>query len=121
MFIILLMADKDILVIGNKVYSPETCIFVTREVNALLNRNKAARGEFPQGVRRRVNGIIVAEMMRYGKKIHIGTFDSVKDASIAYNKEKYRYISEVADTQAPIIKKGLMRHAEAYLRGVTDE
>ena len=27
--------DKDILEIGNKVYSPETCCFVTNEINAL--------------------------------------------------------------------------------------
>ena len=28
--------DKDILVQGNKVYSPNTCIFVTNDINVLL-------------------------------------------------------------------------------------
>ena len=31
--------DKDVLVPGNKVYSPETCHFVTREVNCMFRSN----------------------------------------------------------------------------------
>ena len=31
--------DKDVLVPGNKVYSPETCHFVSREVNCMFRSN----------------------------------------------------------------------------------
>lgn len=42
--------DKDILFAGNKLYSPETCVFVDSKVNLFLLECNAARGEFPIGV-----------------------------------------------------------------------
>ena len=42
--------DKDILVKGNKIYSPETCCFVPQEINTLIISCKAKRGELPIGV-----------------------------------------------------------------------
>jgi hypothetical protein len=42
--------DKDILVKGNKVYSPETCVFVPACINTLLLGNQVSRGEYPIGV-----------------------------------------------------------------------
>jgi len=44
--------DKDILFKGNKVYSDETCVFVTREVNSFTTDSGAARGEWLIGVSR---------------------------------------------------------------------
>ena len=42
--------DKDILVQGNKVYSPETCRFVPHYINSLMTDAGAIRGELPCGV-----------------------------------------------------------------------
>lgn len=42
--------DKDILIKGNKVYSPDTCIFISRMVNAFVVERDASRGEHPIGV-----------------------------------------------------------------------
>ena len=42
--------DKDILFEGNKVYSPDTCVFVDGVVNTFLNDCAATRGEWPLGV-----------------------------------------------------------------------
>ena len=42
--------DKDLLVAGNKVYSPEACSFIPRELNSILTDCKAARTNLPQGV-----------------------------------------------------------------------
>lgn len=45
-----LQLDKDLLVVGNKVYSAETCVFVTCQVNNFLGENDRSRGEWPIGV-----------------------------------------------------------------------
>ena len=42
--------DKDLLIEGNKVYSPETCVFVSPMVNTFTIDKGAARGEFLIGV-----------------------------------------------------------------------
>jgi hypothetical protein len=42
--------DKDILVKGNKVYSPETCVFVPRRINTLFAKGHKNRGNLPIGV-----------------------------------------------------------------------
>ena len=42
--------DKDLLIEGNKVYGPETCVFVTRIVNKFTNDQGAARGDCLIGV-----------------------------------------------------------------------
>ena len=42
--------DKDILIPGNKIYSPKACSFVPGYINTLLTDAGAARGELPLGV-----------------------------------------------------------------------
>ena len=42
--------DKDLLIEGNKVYSPETCVFVTKAANMFTIDSGASRGEFLIGV-----------------------------------------------------------------------
>ena len=37
--------DKDSLIKGNKVYSESTCVFIPQEVNSLLVKSTASRGE----------------------------------------------------------------------------
>ena len=39
--------DKDLLVCNNKVYSPETCVFVPREINQFLTKSNNSRGKYP--------------------------------------------------------------------------
>lgn len=42
--------DKDIIIKGNKVYSPETCCFVPHKLNCTINKCQRSRGELPIGV-----------------------------------------------------------------------
>ena len=75
--------DKDIRIKGNKVYSPETCLFVPRWVNNLLKPNAK-----PKEMN---SGRFWARYCVEGKDISLGTFDTYKEASdiIASNKTEY--------------------------------
>ena len=60
--------DKDILVKGNKIYSPDTCCFVPQEVNNLFVKNKNIRGDNPIGVYKvKGESVYRAEVCKYGK------------------------------------------------------
>lgn len=48
--------DKDILVKGNKIYSPDTCCLVPENVNLLFTKRDKYRGDLPIGVRKNGNG-----------------------------------------------------------------
>lgn len=89
--------DKDILVKGNKLYSPEACCFVPAELNSLLVNNRAVRGSFPVGVyydKSRNN--FQAYVRVNGERKSLGRHGTVEEAFYAYKKAKEDYIKEVA-------------------------
>ena len=87
--------DKDILVKGNKMYSPKTCCFVPIEINSLLtNRRNHRRNAL--GTFKTKNGTFQAQCSMRGKIVHLGTFKTEKEAFAAYKQCKESYIKEVA-------------------------
>ena len=89
--------DKDVLVKGNKVYSPETCCFVPSEINLLLTSSRATRGAFPIGVQQYQGEKFTANVSKCGKTTFLGYFDTIEGAFQAYKKAKEAYIKEVAE------------------------
>lgn len=47
--------DKDLLVLDNKCYSKETCLFISPEVNVFMTSTRKNRGEYPLGVHSKGN------------------------------------------------------------------
>ena len=89
--------DKDILVKGNKVYSPETCCFVPQEINTLFVKKQRVRGECPIGVSFcKNNQKFRAQIHKNGKMWGIGYYKTSEEAFYAYKKAKESYIKEVA-------------------------
>lgn len=88
--------DKDILVKGNKIYSPETCCFVPQEVNTLFVSRKNDRGCLPIGVRK-ICSSYIARLNKCNKSFYLGTFTTVEEAFEAYKLTKEAYIKEIAD------------------------
>ena len=91
--------DKDVLIKGNKVYSPETCCFVPQEINTLFIKSDKTRGDLPIGVGKSVcaKGIkYTANFSKFGKRRRLGTFDTPEEAFNAYKSAKEKHIQEIA-------------------------
>lgn len=89
--------DKDILVKGNKIYSPSTCCFVPKEINNVIKRSvKRLKRKYPCVIENK-NGTYCVTMKKRYKKITIAGIKSFQDAVNIYNEEKTKYIHELAD------------------------
>ena len=88
--------DKDILVKGNKVYSPDTCCFVPQGINSIFTKRQNYRGKYPIGVFRNYKGY-GAKVTLYGTQKHLGTYNTIEKAFVAYKQAKEAHIKEVAE------------------------
>lgn len=87
--------DKDILIKGSIMYSPETCAFVPREINNLILSNKKRRGHLPLGVTQR-GGKFRARLSINNREVMLGWFNTTEEAFCAYKQAKETHIKEVA-------------------------
>lgn len=90
--------DKDLIIEGNKIYGPETCIFVNGALNSLLTNSTAARGDLPLGVTK-LGRNYQARVGNEGRLVQLGTFKTPEAAHIAWRKAKSKIIMESAITQ----------------------
>lgn len=92
--------DKDILIKGNKIYSPSTCCFVPNEINVLFTKTNAKRGNYPIGVYyKNKNHKFCAQCKIGGGKPqkYLGLFNTVEEAFYTYKAFKEQYIKQIAD------------------------
>lgn len=107
--------DKDILVKGNKIYSPDTCCFVPKDINLLLLRNNANRGELPIGVTYKKHiDRFVSQITCYGERKHIGTFKTPEEAFLSYKETKEVYVKTVAEKYKSLISEDVYKALLAY-------
>lgn len=94
--------DKDILIKGNKIYSPDTCIYVPQTINTLFVKCNKSRGNYPIGVSyHKMSKKFMAHCNVYdykkNKKINLGYYSTPEEAFNVYKEFKEKYIKEVAD------------------------
>lgn len=94
--------DKDILVKGNKIYSPKTCCLVPMNINGLFTNRRNYRGGLPVGVgiNKKTNKYVaVCNNPFTNKGEHLGTYDTIEGAFKAYKMRKESYIKQVAQIE----------------------
>lgn len=90
--------DKDLLVKGNKVYGPETCVFIPPRINGLILKCDSHRGDLPVGVhfdKSRLKYKVTCQNefdKQYQKRFH-----NLEEAFLCYKTEKERVIKVIAD------------------------
>lgn len=94
--------DKDLLVEGNKVYSPDTCIFVNQIINSFVTDRKNDRGQYMIGVNwHKRTGKFVSQCSNpfIGRQEHLGLFTNELDAHLAWKARKHELACILADSE----------------------
>ena len=91
--------DKDLLIKGNKVYSEDSCVFIPKEINTLLVKREASRGDYPIGVywSKTANAFKATVRKNKGKQEYLGLFNTEIEAFNAYKTAKEAFIKELAN------------------------
>ncbi len=90
--------DKDLLSVGNRTYSEETCIFVPQWLNLFLCDSNAKRGQYPIGVSEDKENQLYRACCSNpltGKMVKIGRYPTVSEANTAYVEYKLNLASEL--------------------------
>lgn len=91
--------DKDLILEGNNIYSPETCCLIDNSINKFLTDNKARRGSLPIGVSfRKLKGVTIGLRSRCKnpftlKEVSCGLYPlgCEKEAHEAWRKQKHEF------------------------------
>jgi len=111
--------DKDLLLKGNQTYSEGLCVFVPSELNVLLINLKNIRGRFPIGVCYH-QGKYQAQINLFGKRQHLGYFNTPELAFQAYKTAKETYIKQVAELYKDQVDIRVYAALMAYQVEITD-
>lgn len=92
--------DKDLKVMGNKVYGPEACLFIPRAVNTLFNESGAGSSPYPFGVHFSKGSRekpFRAMLKIDGVKKHLKYCPTPEEAAKVYAKARNEYLRAKAE------------------------
>ena len=87
--------DKDLLLVGNRIYSSNTCVFIPQWLNSFTSGANAIRGKHPIGVSfSKAHGKFEAYCNHDGKRVHLGLHKTEEKAHQAWVSKKTEIASE---------------------------
>ena len=121
----LMCLDKDILIKGNKVYSPDTVIFVPQFINKLFTKRTNDRGIYPIGITKN-HDRYYASCSIYNIKtkevrdINLGAYDTPIEAFYVYKEAKELNIRKIAEECIDRVPYKLIQAMINYTVDITD-
>ena len=114
--------DKDILIKGNKVYSPETCCFVPNEINVLFTKRESLRGKYPIGVSKvnRSESLYQAHISVGKKRVYLGCSNTTNEAFLLYKEGKEQHIKQIANKWKDKLEPRVYKALYNYKVEITD-
>ena len=88
--------DKDLLVSGNSVYSPDNCCLLPKEINGKIQTSNS-RTKLVGTTFHKASGRWQSQIRVDGKQLFLGTFDTQIEAHLAYVEAKEFHIHEIAE------------------------
>lgn len=97
--------DKDILIKGNRTYSPMACVFVPNAINCIFAAG-TKNDTLPKGVYWKPKRACYVSAVSVDNKFkHLGYFNTIDDAKAAYDKAKIDEVCRVAEKYRSRIDK----------------
>jgi len=93
--------DKDILSGDKKIYSPETCVFIPKDLNCVLLDNKSRKGKYATGVIKFRKGYLAK--IRKNVKTTQKQFPTEQEAFAYYKKHKEVYVKELVNSYKGLV------------------
>ena len=111
--------DKDLLIPGNKIYGPDTCLMVRPIVNSWFKPN-AGKGGLPRGVswnsgwkRGKSSNPYRAQITPIGgKRTGLGYYATIEEASAVFEKARKEQIQILIETETDLKVKNAMVECE---------
>ena len=83
--------DKDILVKGNRLYSPETCLIIPQRVNMIfMTKEKGVDADLPNAIKRSVKGYNSSYIGKY-----LGNFKTLDEAIKKHDTAKREHVKQL--------------------------
>lgn len=114
--------DKDIVIRGNKVYSPETCVFVPTSINTFFCKSEKSRGTLPIGVSYHIQAKKFSSCCNddKDKKQHLGLHNTPEEAFMVYKLYKEALARYTAEKWQGLVDKRVTDTLFNYKVFITD-
>lgn len=114
--------DKDLLIKGSRIYSPDTCTYLPREINGFIKRKRM--NDLPLGVDLVINesGVIQyrSQGRANGSNVGLGSYPDIETAFNVYKKHKEALAKDLAVTWKSKIDKRAYEALMNYTVDITD-
>ena len=107
---------------GNKVYNENVCVFLPQEINQILVKRTASRGEYLIGVCwHNTNKAFMAQVGKNkGKQEYLGLFNTEIEAFNTYKTAKEAFVKEQANKWKSQIDERAYEALMSYTVEITD-
>lgn len=93
--------DKDLRLIDNKIYSPESCLFIDQRINKFLTDSGKSRGDYPIGVTWNSTGNCYMAQCRdpFTDKQVRKNFNCIEDSHLWWLEKKIQFSDELSNIE----------------------
>lgn len=89
--------DKDLKVRGNRIYAPEFCSLIPKELNAFISADRRQNLHGAGVGFIKLTGRYFSQIKWRGKNKYLGTFDTKEEAHLAYQQARPAALNELVD------------------------